>query len=106
MSHTVVLLVPGLLVDHIAIPPTPLSASMPFSTAPLAGSSSKIPAIQELFSYGLPTRAPGDQRRMFSVLDTLLRSPLPDSLRRKEEETKKKLASAYHRAVYGSLNLR
>jgi hypothetical protein len=48
-----------------------------------------------MFSYGLPTRAPGDQRRMFSALTTLTSSPMPDGLRAKRDQENKRIASEF-----------
>jgi RNA exonuclease 1 len=51
--------------------------------------------IRQLFTYGCPTRAPGDHRRLHSVTGTLLSSPLPDAVRKKREEESRKVASKY-----------
>jgi RNA exonuclease 1 len=52
----------------------------------------KLPALSQMFTYGVPTRAPGDSKRLFSVMTTLLNSPLPEGLRKKKEEEGRKLA--------------
>lgn len=101
ISHTVVLLVPGLLPEHLGLPPVPILATLPFPLSPTSYDvtsplpPSRVPAMEGMFSYGLPTRAPGDQRRLFSVLQTLLNSPLPENLRKeREKETKKATETA------------
>ena len=97
ISHTVVLLVPGLLPEHLGIEGVPLAATMPFPLTPGEASSSRtpsrIPTMEKLFTYGLPTRAPGDQRRLFSVVDTFLGCPLPESARKERERESRKAAT-------------
>ncbi|CAD6570359.1 MAG: hypothetical protein TREMPRED_005740 [Tremellales sp. Tagirdzhanova-0007] len=100
ITHTVVLFVPGLLPEYIGLAPIPIAANVPFSTTPPVSLAealppNRVPTIQQLFSYGCPTRAPGDQRRLFSVMGTLLSSPLSESARkRKEAESQKQAALA------------
>lgn len=93
IAHTVVLFVPGLLPGHLGLAPIPVTATLPFSTAPSDPSTStKIPIIPKLFTYGCPTRAPGDQRRLHSVTGAFLTSPLPDHVRKQREEQSRRLA--------------
>nr|XP_019047506.1 hypothetical protein I302_04121 [Kwoniella bestiolae CBS 10118]OCF26436.1 hypothetical protein I302_04121 [Kwoniella bestiolae CBS 10118] len=102
ISHTVVLFVPGLLPSHLGLDQIPTISCMPFSTtppAPIAGSSSdplpqaRVPIIPKLFTYACPTRAPGDDRKLHSVLNSLLMSPIPDSLKKQKEKEARQLAA-------------
>jgi len=92
-----VLFIPGLLPEHIGLTSIPIAATLPFSTVPPSSSSvslppNRVPIIRQLFTYGCPSRAPGDKRRLFSVLGTLLSSPLPDAERKRREAESRKLA--------------
>lgn len=97
VTHTVVVLANGLLPEHLGLPPLYPAAVMPFRTTPPAASSSeplpkaRLPTVPKLFTYGCPTRAPGDQRRLHSVINTLLMCPLPEALKKKREQEIKKL---------------
>lgn len=100
VAHTVVLFVPGLLPEHLGLPPISPISILPFSTSPSTYTDQekplpacRVPAVSKMFSYGLPTRAPGDQRRMFSALTTLTSSPMPDGLRAKRDQENKRIAS-------------
>ncbi|WRT65068.1 uncharacterized protein IL334_002010 [Kwoniella shivajii] len=98
IKHTVLLFVPGLLPSHLGLDQIPTIASMPFSTTPSESSSSsstpRVPVIPKLFTYACPTRAPGDDRKLHSVLNSLLMSPIPDSLKKQKEKEAKQLAEA------------
>nr|XP_018265795.1 uncharacterized protein I303_02169 [Kwoniella dejecticola CBS 10117]OBR87953.1 hypothetical protein I303_02169 [Kwoniella dejecticola CBS 10117] len=97
ISHTVVLFVPGLLPSHLGLEQNSSVASMPFPTIPSDPSSSKqarVPAIPKLFAYACPTRAPGDDRKLHSVLNSLLMSPIPDTLKKQKHEEARQLAEA------------
>lgn len=52
----------------------------------------KVPVLSQMFSYGVPSRAPGDSRRLFSVMTTLLNSPLPDNVKKRREEEGRRLS--------------
>ena len=101
VAHTVVLFVPGLLPEHLGLPEISPISILPFSTAPSTYTVDEsaplppcqVPAVSKMFSYGLPTRAPGDARRMFSALTTLTSSPMPDGMRAKRDQENKRLAS-------------
>ncbi|ORY25328.1 hypothetical protein BCR39DRAFT_544313 [Naematelia encephala] len=99
IAHTVVLFVPGLLPEHLGLAPIPLAATLPFSTSPSllppkdTLPPARLPIIRKLFTYGCPTRAPGDQRRMFSSMNTLLQGPMPDDVRKQKEAESRKLAA-------------
>lgn len=100
IDHTVVLLIPGLLPSHLGILDIPVSANMPFPINPLMISTTlplppnQVPVLCKMFTYGLPTRAPGDSKRLFSVMGTLLQSPLPDEVRKANGKEARRLASA------------
>lgn len=76
-------------------PAAPVGDAASDSDLPEATLVNRVPILAKLFSYGLPTRAPGDQRRMHSVLQALLSSPIPDGLRHKREEESRRLASEF-----------
>jgi RNA exonuclease 1 len=92
VTHTVVLLASGLLPEHLGLPGLEPNDRLPF---PPRAEASRVPIAQKLWAYGCPTRAPGDQRRLHSVMGTLLRSPLPDALKRKREGEIKKLSDSF-----------
>ncbi|WVF70114.1 hypothetical protein IAT40_004902 [Kwoniella sp. CBS 6097] len=103
ISHTVLLFVPGLLPAHLGLEQIPVVSSMPFSTTPSSSSSetstptsasvsARVPIIPKLFTYACPTRAPGDDRKLHSVLNTLLMSPMPEALKKKKEQQGRELA--------------
>lgn len=98
VTHTVVVLATGLIPEHLGLPPIPQAATMPFPTALPAPASpspdaprARLPTIPKLFAYGCPTRAPGDARRLHSVMNTLLMCPLPDGLKKKRAQEIQKL---------------
>ncbi|KZT05155.1 ribonuclease H-like protein [Laetiporus sulphureus 93-53] len=85
VNKVVALLVPGLTPDILSLPPLPTSATInpnvPFqiplpSDALPEGSSHRLPFISQTFSHACPTRAPGDQNRMHSVLDAFFQGPI------------------------------
>ncbi|KAJ9102386.1 hypothetical protein QFC21_002786 [Naganishia friedmannii] len=93
IKHVVLLFVPGLQPSHLNLSDSNLlpSAYMPFSTRPEGGDANKdslIPTIPRLFSHACPTRAPGDARRLHSVLQTLLNAPLSQSEKGRREKAK------------------
>jgi RNA exonuclease 1 len=91
-------MIPGLLPEHIGLE-IPLSANLPFPTNPIPSGDddglshmspmrSMVPLLNEIFLRGVPTRAPGDNRKMHSVIQGLLNAPIPEG-RRKEIEKEK-----------------
>lgn len=94
IKHVVLLFVPGLQPSHLHLEESHLkpSAFMPFSTRP-SGSSpdTLLPTIPRLFSHACPTRAPGDTRRLHSVLQSLLNAPLSQSEKARRERAKSEL---------------
>ena len=87
IQKVVTLLVPGLTPDLLSLPPLPTSAtvnpnlplSIPLLSSADVGSSTgaaSIPFIASTFSHACPTRAPGDQTRMHSVLSSFFSGPV------------------------------
>ncbi|ODO08344.1 hypothetical protein L198_00069 [Cryptococcus wingfieldii CBS 7118] len=92
ISHVVLLLIPGLLPEHLGLDPEVTHSSMPFPiTSPSAplDQVSLIPALSTLFTYGCPTRAPGDKTRMHSPINQLLMSPMSDAVKKQKEDESK-----------------
>ncbi|KAI0920161.1 hypothetical protein AcW1_001979 [Taiwanofungus camphoratus] len=94
IRKVVVLLIPGITSDILSLPPLPTSATanphlpLPIPLppdSPSEGPSSKLPFISSTFSHACPTRAPGDQMRMHSVLNAFFQGPITG------EEKKKRL---------------
>lgn len=56
----------------------------------LEGGTQKVPAIASLFTYGCPTRAPGDKLRMHSAINQLLMCPIQEHIKRKREAEREK----------------
>lgn len=56
----------------------------------LEGATQKVPAIASLFTYGCPTRAPGDKLRMHSAINQLLMCPIQEHIKRKREAEREK----------------
>ncbi|KDR67520.1 hypothetical protein GALMADRAFT_258141 [Galerina marginata CBS 339.88] len=86
IQRVVALLVPGLTPDILSLPPFPTSATvnpnLPLSIPLLPSSpetqttAASIPFIASTFSHACPTRAPGDQTRMHSVLSSFFTGPV------------------------------
>lgn len=72
IEKVVALLIPGILPSTLALPPLPTSATsnpnVPLSIPLPPESNTPIPFIATTYSHACPTRAPGDQTRMYSVL--------------------------------------
>ncbi|KAF8971279.1 hypothetical protein BDZ97DRAFT_1914265 [Flammula alnicola] len=84
IQKVVALLVPGLTPDLLSLPPLPTSAiinpnlplSIPLLSPSDLDSAANIPFIASTFSHACPTRAPGDQTRMHSVLSSFFTGPV------------------------------
>ncbi|KAG6835567.1 hypothetical protein H0H93_016959 [Arthromyces matolae] len=92
IQKVVVLLVPGLTNDVLALPPIPTSPNVnpnvPISIPLLPRTSDggplpNVPFIAATFSHACPTRAPGDQTRMHSVLGGFFHGPVSGEERNK-----------------------
>ncbi|KXN82012.1 hypothetical protein AN958_03310 [Leucoagaricus sp. SymC.cos] len=80
IQKVIAILVPGLTLEILALPPFPTVATsnpnLPISIPLLNNSqnthstAASIPFIASTFTHACPTRAPGDQTRMHSVLST------------------------------------
>ncbi|KAI0669119.1 hypothetical protein C8Q78DRAFT_1146802 [Trametes maxima] len=85
ITKVVALLIPGLTPDVLGLPPLPTSATtnpnipiavpLPPAQSTEVGSSG-VPFISSTFTYACPTRAPGDQTRMHSVLNAFFQGPV------------------------------
>ncbi|KAJ7762487.1 ribonuclease H [Mycena metata] len=92
IQKVVTLLIPGLTPELLGLPPLPTSATsnpnVPLAIPlPTPGSSSALPFIASTFSHACPTRAPGDQTRMHSILTAFFQGPITSA------ELKKRVAT-------------
>ncbi|KAF7305777.1 Ribonuclease H [Mycena chlorophos] len=81
IQKVVTVLVPGLTADLLNLPPLPTSATsnpnIPLAIPlPTADSPAKLPFVASTYSHACPTRAPGDQYRMHSILTSFFQSPV------------------------------
>ncbi|KAF8629302.1 hypothetical protein AX15_003519 [Amanita polypyramis BW_CC] len=102
IEKVVALLIPGITSELLSLPPLPTSATtnpnLPIAIPLLShvtasGSSATqngdvplatfIPFIASMFSHACPTRAPGDQTRMHSVLSAFFQGPVNGEERRR-----------------------
>jgi RNA exonuclease 1 len=107
IQRVVVLMVPGLTNDILAIPPIPTSATtnpnlplsipLPNPIVSAGTAAAAIPFIATTFSHACPTRAPGDQNRMHSVLSSFFSCPV--SAEERKRRMKIKCTPAFHRAL-------
>jgi hypothetical protein len=83
------LLTPGILPDFLSLPPLPASATanprIPNAIPLPTESNTPLPFINSTFSHAFPTRAPGDQSRMYSVLGTFFQGPVSSEKKRRIE---------------------
>ncbi|KAK0466230.1 ribonuclease H [Desarmillaria tabescens] len=95
----IVLLIPGLTTELLSLPPFPTSplvnpnVPIPIPLPPKVvsgGPTTNVPFIASTFSHACPTRAPGDQTRMHSVLNTFFTVPISATEKKKREEQKAK----------------
>ncbi|KAJ3996078.1 ribonuclease H [Lentinula boryana] len=106
IPKVVVILVPGLTPDVLGIPPPPTNAlrnpNLPISIPlpprqdPSNPTPAGVPFISSTFSHACPTRAPGDQTKMHSVLSTFFNLPISgaEKKRRLEALAKSKIKSS------------
>ncbi|XP_006457267.1 hypothetical protein AGABI2DRAFT_79294, partial [Agaricus bisporus var. bisporus H97] len=86
IQKVVAVLIPGLTPDLLELPPLPTAATsnpnlpipIPLSTKfkDSASTAASIPFVASTFTHACPTRAPGDQTRMHSVLSTFFNGPV------------------------------
>ncbi|KAI0766795.1 hypothetical protein BC629DRAFT_1292810 [Irpex lacteus] len=79
VQKVVALLIPGLTPEVLSLPPLPTSATanphLPLEIPlPAPESTTGVPFVGKTFSHACPTRAPGDQTRMHSVLGAFFQS--------------------------------
>ncbi|KAF8828516.1 hypothetical protein HHX47_DHR3000017 [Lentinula edodes] len=112
IPKVVVILVPGLTPDVLGIPPPPTSAlrnpnrpisiPLPPRQDPLNPTPTSVPTsvpfIGSTFSHACPTRAPGDQTKMHSVLSTFFNLPISGAEKKRRLEVKAKVKTS----EYGS----
>ncbi|KII92706.1 hypothetical protein PLICRDRAFT_155437 [Plicaturopsis crispa FD-325 SS-3] len=97
ITKVVTLLIPGLTSSLLSLPPLPTSATanpnLPLSIPlPSDPSEDGLPFIASTFSHACPTRAPGDNMRMHSVLSAFFQGPVSGS--EKDKREKARIASA------------
>ncbi|KAF5381153.1 hypothetical protein D9757_009449 [Collybiopsis confluens] len=100
IPKVVVILVPGLTPDILGVSPPPTNAlrnpNLPVSIPlpPRPDPSNPIPLcvpfISSTFSHACPTRAPGDQTKMHSVLSTFFNLPISGAEKKRRIEEKEK----------------
>ncbi|KAK0217668.1 ribonuclease H [Armillaria nabsnona] len=97
IPNVTILLIPGLTTELLSLPPFPTSplvnpnVPIPIPLPPKVasgGPTTNVPFIASTFSHACPTRAPGDQTRMHSVLNTFFTAPISATEKKKREERK------------------
>ncbi|KAH0828120.1 hypothetical protein J3R83DRAFT_3791 [Lanmaoa asiatica] len=92
IQKVVALLIPGILPDFLALPPPPTSATanpnIPVAIPLSNDSKTHLPFIASTFSHACPTRAPGDQTRMYSVLGTFFQGPVSSEEKKRRIEAR------------------
>ncbi|KAI6037556.1 hypothetical protein EDC04DRAFT_3141981 [Pisolithus marmoratus] len=101
IQRVVTLLIPGILPSFLCLPPLPTSATanpnMPLAIPLPSESNTPIPFIASTFSHTCPTRAPGDQTRMYSVLGSFFQGPISSEEKRKRTEARLACTSSFSR---------
>lgn len=92
IQKVVVLLIPGILPEFLSLPPLPTSATanpnVPIAIPLPNDSKTALPFIASTFSHACPTRAPGDQTRMYSVLGTFFQGPVSGEEKKRRIEAR------------------
>ncbi|KAG9316876.1 ribonuclease H-like domain-containing protein [Chiua virens] len=92
VQKVVALLIPGILPDDLALPPLPTSATanpnLPIAIPLQNDSHTPFPFIASTFSHACPTRAPGDQTRMYSVLGSFFQGPVSGEEKKRRIEAR------------------
>lgn len=86
----VCLLVQGIEQETLGLPSN-ITSNMPQDLAP-GSSKTKLPIFTQLFSHYCPTRAPGEPKKLHSVMQTLLNGPVPNGEKAKREADRAKAA--------------
>ncbi|KAJ3484088.1 hypothetical protein NLI96_g5876 [Meripilus lineatus] len=107
INKVVAILIPGLTTDLLSIPSLPTSATsnpnVPIEIpSPITSMSQGVSTIASTFSHTCPTRAPGEQTRMHSVLGTFFQVPVSGDIKKRRmqeritlERTQEKSPSRY-----------
>ncbi|KAG6375627.1 hypothetical protein JVT61DRAFT_3195 [Boletus reticuloceps] len=92
IQKVVTLLIPGILPDLLSLPPLPTSATtnphIPIAVPLPNDSKTPLPFIASTFSHACPTRAPGDQTRMYSVLGDFFQGPVSSEEKKRRIEAR------------------
>ena len=100
IQKVVALLVPGITPEILSLPAFPTSATAnpnlplsipllpPSSDTPIPSTAANIPFIASTFSHACPTRAPGDQTRMHSVLSSFFTVPMSGEEKKRRQAQK------------------
>ena len=90
IQKVVTLLIPGLTPERLRLPPAATSATsnpnIPLNIplpSPDEEEIQNVTFIAKTFSHACPTRAPGDQTRMHSVLGAFFQSPVSGEEKRR-----------------------
>ncbi|KAF8905308.1 hypothetical protein CPB85DRAFT_1315585 [Mucidula mucida] len=100
IPKVVTLLIPGLTNELLCLPPistSPLvnpNVPIPIPLPSKPGSTTGVPFIASTFSHACPTRAPGDQSRMHSILNSFFTIPLSTTEKTKRDAMTKIVLSA------------
>lgn len=106
IQRVVAVFVPGLTSEILSLPPLPTSATsnpnlpipIPLSSPPPLSNESGttevsttawIPFIATTFSHACPTRAPGDQNRMHSIMNSLFTGPVSSEEKKRRVSLRK-----------------
>lgn len=81
----------GVTREHLGIPETTADANAAYPIT-IPSTSTSLPSLHTLFSHACPSRAPGDQYRLHSVLHEFLTTPLlaEERTKLKKERTNKR----------------
>lgn len=86
----VTLLIPGLTPSLLSLPPLPTSSTsnpnVPIAIPAPTPSNPEYSFIASTFSHACPTRAPGDQTRMHSVLSAFFQGPVSGAEKKKRQD--------------------
>ena len=112
IQKVVALLIPGITPEILSLPPFPTSAisnpNLPLSIPLLppttaASTAANIPFIASTFSHACPTRAPGDQTRMHSVLSSFFTGPISgEEKRRRLERNLQRMSNSFNFYYYAN----
>lgn len=90
----VCLLIQGIIPADLGLPNEAADTLPQALNASVTKSASKLPIFQKLFSHYCPTRAPGDPKKLHSVVQTLLNCQIPQAEREKKLAAKLKASES------------